>query len=143
MGTGVGPGFGGAGAYDPSALRGTGLGMAYARGPLVSQFVPLKQLLPKSLGNDVSRWREFQTDVEEWLEAQAPGMRVLLRAISRVPIGTIVDDQFLGGLRQAVTSEGGSFEYIMPGRNVMFMAFRKILEGDAKDMAWYAIQGRI
>ena len=56
-------------------------------------------MVPKAMGSDASKWREFRRDVEEWVNAVRPGMRIVLRAIAASPEGTRFDASFLENLR--------------------------------------------
>ena len=96
---------------------------------LRGQLVPLKSMVPKSMGREASRWREFQIDVEEWLEAQFPGVRAVLKSVSRAAGGTTFDSTFMEPLRAPVAAAGGDLNFLLSGRNAMYTAFRTILEG--------------
>ena len=69
-------------------------------------FIPNKSMAPKAMGSDTSKWREFRRDVEEWVNAVRPGMRIVLRAIATSPEGARFDAGFLESLRPQIVECG-------------------------------------
>ena len=96
--------------------------------------MPTKHMIPKAMGSDSSKWREFRQDVEEWLNSFRPGMREVLKAIANAQEGTVVDYTYLEGFRSLVHEHGGDLDELYAGRGLLYSAMRMITTEEAKSI---------
>ena len=111
----------------------TTIGPQASRAPKIDTGVSLKSMMPKTpMGGDISKWRDFKEDVEEWMNLARPGLRVVLQAASKAPDGVRLDRAFLESKRVDIEKCMGRVEDIEEFRLHMFGAVRTVLVEEAR-----------
>ena len=123
MGPCGGYGYGGA-CTGPCATNASST--MFGRRGGTHDLMPTKHMIPKAMGSDTSKWREFRQDVEEWLNSFRPGMREVLKAIANAQEGTVVDYAYLAQFRSQIHASGGDLDELYAGRGLLYSAMRMI-----------------
>ena len=87
-------------------------------------YIPAKALIPKAYEGAEEKWRAWQDDVMDYLDAVQPGMRELLKAVETKE-GLVEEDW----LAQAAHTHAA--EAVSDGEN-LWRAIKTLTEGEAK-----------
>ena len=93
-------------------------------GGRIRGYIPAKTLIPKAYEGAEEKWRSWQDDVMDYLDAMQPGMRELLKAVEAKE--GVVDDEWLAGATLTYNSAAvGDGEHL-------WRALKTLTDGEAR-----------
>ena len=87
-------------------------------------FIPAKNMVPNKYDNAEEKWRTWQDDVMDYLDAMKPGMRKMLKAVEAKD-GNVTDEWLASMIEYHPEEVVGDGEHV-------WMALKQLTEGEAR-----------